>query len=95
MAGGTVLDFRRRAGWARALAEGHLDRIRSQARWARVRAAALGREIDTLARQFAEDDLVVRSGPRQGEKLGSAGRQARLKRLAMLQFWQVYPLKGY
>lgn len=84
-----MIEFRRRGGWARALAEGHLDRLRARARWARVRGQVLAREIDELVRQFAEDDLKIRSGPRRGEPLGMAGRKARLKRLAILhrEYW--------
>jgi len=90
MSGGRVIEFRRRGGWARALAEGHLDRLRTRARWARVRGGVLAREIDELGRQFAEDELNIRSGPRRGEPLGTAGRRARLKRLAILhrEYWQ-------
>ncbi len=88
--GARVVEFRRRGGWARALADGHLDRLRSRAQWARVRGTALRQEIDELVRQFSEDDLTVRSGPRRGEPLGAAGRRARLKRLAILhrEYWQ-------
>ncbi len=72
------------------MADGHLDRLRSRAQWARVRGTALGREIDELVRQFSENDLTVRSGPRRGEALGIPGRRARLKRLAILhrEYWQ-------
>ena len=90
MSGGQVIEFQRRGGWARALAEGHLDRLRSRVRWARVRGGVLAREIEELGRQFAEDDLKIRSGPRRGEALGTAGRRARMKRLAILhrEYWQ-------
>ena len=95
--GARLVEFRRRGGWARALADGHLDRLRRRAQWAQVRGTALGREIDELVRQFSEDDLTVRSGPRRGEPLGTPGRRARLKRLAILhrEYWQAVDAEAH
>jgi len=95
--GARLVEFRRRGGWARALADGHLDRLQSQAQWARVRGAALSREIDELVRQFSEDDLTVQTGPRRGEPLGTPGRRARLKRLGILhrEYWQAVDAEAH
>lgn len=51
-----------------------LNRVRAE----RNRAAA---ELAELERQFVEDDLYARSGPRQGQPLSQSGRRRRLARM--------------
>ena len=72
------------------MSEERIKSLLNETRWARIRARALAFEIAELARQFAENDLKIRSGPRRGEPLGPAGRRARLKRLAVLhrEYWR-------
>ncbi|MBW2273141.1 MAG: hypothetical protein JRG96_07710 [Deltaproteobacteria bacterium] len=41
----------------------------------------LMRNLSELERQFIEDDLVVKSGPREGEPLDAEGREQRLLEL--------------
>lgn len=48
----------------------------------RLRRAEVRRELSELERQFVEDDLVVRRGPRHGRPIAPTGRRRRLVDLA-------------
>lgn len=64
-----------------AEAEGHYDAVVRRVNRARARKLRLTKEMNRLTRQFVDDDLRVKSGPRRGQPLSPVGRRRRLTRL--------------
>lgn len=76
-----VLPFRRKFDPDSPEAEDSYERVVQRMNWLNTTLGSTRARYSELERQFLQDDLVARSGPRRGEALTERGRRGRLNEL--------------
>ena len=76
-----VLPFRRKFDPASPEAEDSYERVVQRMNWLNTTLGSTRARCHELERQFLENDLLARSGPRRGERLTERGRRGRLNEL--------------
>lgn len=76
-----ILPFRKKFEPDSIEAEAAYERIVQRMNWVNTTLRSARTRYGELERQFLENDLVARSGPRKGDPLTGRGRRQRLKEL--------------
>ncbi len=76
-----VLPFRRKFDPDSPEAEDSYERLVQRMNWLNTTLGSTRARHNELERQFLQNDLVARSGPRRGESLTERGRRGRLNEL--------------